>query len=62
MTTPQTANELLVAMHDCGFTLNLDGDMLEVKQSRWIDDELATLIKTHKTSLINILKSEATGD
>jgi hypothetical protein len=62
MTTTQTANELLDAMRGCGFTLNLVGDMLEVKQARWIDDELAALIITHKTGLINILKSEVTND
>ena len=58
MTTTQTANELLDAMRGCGFTLNLDGDTLEVKQARWIDNELANLIRTHKAGLINILKSE----
>lgn len=58
MTTTQTANELLDAMRGCGFTLNLDGDTLEVKQARWIDNELADLIRTHKAGLINILKSE----
>ena len=60
MTTTQTANELLDAMRGCGFTLNLEGDMLAVKQARWIDDELADLIKTHKTDLIKILESELT--
>lgn len=58
MTTTQTANELLDAMHGCGFTLNLDGNTLEIKQARWIDDELAGLIKTHKVGLIKILESE----
>ncbi|MDI1360860.1 hypothetical protein [Methylotenera sp.] len=59
ITTTQTANELLDAMRGCGFTLNLDGDMLEVNQARWIDDELAGLIKTHKAGLIKILENEA---
>lgn len=58
MTKPQTARELIEAMRECGFTLNLDGDILEVRQARWIDDELATLIIQHKIGLINILKSE----
>lgn len=58
MTTPQTANELLEAMRGCGFALNLDGDILEVKQACWIDDELAGLIRKYKIGLINILKSE----
>lgn len=59
MTTPRTASELLDAMRGCGFTLSLDGNTLEVKQARWIDDDLAVLIRTHKLGLINILKSEA---
>jgi hypothetical protein len=59
MNTIQTAIELLDAMSSCGFTLNLDGNTLEVKQARWIDDELATLIRTHKTGLIKILETEA---
>ncbi len=58
MPTTQTANELLVAMRGCGFTINLDGNTLEVKQARWIDDDLAALIRTHKVSLIKILESE----
>ena len=60
MTTTQTANELLVAIRGCGFTLNLVGDMLEVKQARWIDNELADLITTHKAGLIKLLESEVT--
>ena len=53
-----TAKELLDAMRGCGFTLDLDGDMLEVKQARWIDDDLACLIKTYKIGLIKLLESE----
>lgn len=60
MATPQTASELLDAMRGCGFALNFDGEMLEVKQARWIDDELAHLIKTHKAGLIKLLESEVT--
>lgn len=60
MTTPRTANELLDAMRGCGFTLNLVGNTLEVKQARWIDHDLAGLIKTHKIGLIKLLESEVT--
>lgn len=60
MTRIQTANELLGAMRDCGFTINLDGDTLLVRQNQWIDDELADLITRHKTDLIKILESEET--
>lgn len=62
MTTTQTANELLDAMRGCGFTLNLVGNTLEVKQARWIDEELAALITTHKTDLIRLLESEICND
>lgn len=55
------ANDLLKAMRGCGFTLNLVGDMLEVKQARWIDDDLADLIRTHKAGLIKLLESEITA-
>ena len=48
-------------MRGCGFTLNLVGDMLEVKQARWIDDDLADLIRTHKAGLIKLLESEITA-
>lgn len=58
ITTTQTAIELLEAMRGCGFTLSLDGNTLEVKQARWIDDDLADLIKTHKNELIKIIESE----
>lgn len=58
MTTIRSANDLIIAMRGCGFTLNLNGDMLEVTQKRWIDDDLEDLIKTHKTDLIKILESE----
>ena len=60
MTTIRTAEELFHAMRGCGFTLNLVGDSLEVKQARWIDDELAELIKIYKIGLIKILESEVT--
>jgi len=53
------ASDLLKAMRECLFTIELKDEFLEVKQSCWIDDELAVLIKTHKTDLINILKHEA---
>ena len=62
MTTPQTANELLDAMRGCGFTINLSGDSLEVRQARWIDDEMAGLITRHKTDLIRILEKEKSNE
>lgn len=58
MTTIRTANELLDAMRGCGFTLKLDSNVLVVTQARWIDEELAGLIRTYRADLIAILKKE----
>ena len=51
-----TAFELLDTMRSAGFIVSLFNGDLEVKQSRWVDNELADLIKQHKAGLINILK------
>ena len=61
MTTIHTASELLVEMRNCGFTIQLDGEMLEVSQAKWIDEELAYLIRTYKDDLITILEKENEG-
>lgn len=58
MTTTKTAKELLGAMRGCGFTLELNGDSLDVRQARWIDDELMSLIKQYKIELMAILEQE----
>ena len=58
MTTLKTAGELLEVMRGCGFTLELNGDYLDVRQARWIDDELAGLITQYKAGLIKILEKE----
>ena len=58
MTTILTAGDLLLAMRGCGFSLNLNGNILEVKEARWIDSELTELITTHKAELIKILESD----
>ncbi len=57
-----TANELLLRMREAGFTAKADGNSLEVMQARWIDDELADLIRLHKVGLIEILESEANNE
>ena len=47
-------------MRSAGFQLNvINGNKLEVKERRWIDDELHGLIATHKLALIQLLNSEA---
>lgn len=54
-----TAAELLRSMRNADFEVTVTGDALQVLPARWIDDELAALIRTHKTELINLLKDEA---
>lgn len=54
-----SAIELLDTMREAGFTISVNGNDLEIKQSRWIDDELANLITKHKIELIKLLESEA---
>ena len=56
-----TATELLQQMREAGFILTLNNNTLEVRQARWIDDELAVLIRLHKGGLIKILESEASN-
>lgn len=53
--TPQA---LLDLMRLGGYSVSVNGDSLEVSQARWIDEELAGLITSHKTGLIKILESE----
>lgn len=55
-----TASELLNQMRKAGFVVTLNCNKVNVKESRWIDDELADLITRHKTDLIKILESEET--
>jgi hypothetical protein len=60
MYTINNAGDLLKAMRKCQFVIKLNGDFLEVQKSRWIDDVLSDLKRTHKASLIKILESEVT--
>ena len=53
-----TANELLQKMHEAGFTIKANGNTLQITQARWIDDDLADLIRQHKAGLLTILESE----
>jgi len=54
-----TAHELLLKMYEAGFIVRVNGGSLQVMQARWIDDELAELIRTHKSELIRIIESES---
>lgn len=51
-------SELLQQMREANFIVTLNSHTLEVRQARWIDDELADLIRIHKLELINILENE----
>lgn len=53
-----TPIELLEKMRNGGYVVTLNNETIEVKHAKWIDDELADLIRTHKPELIRILKSE----
>ena len=53
-----TAAELLRSLRNADFEVTVTGDALQVLPARWIDDELAALIRTHKHELIILLKSE----
>lgn len=53
-----TAAKLLRSMRNADFEVTLTGDALQVLPARWIDDELADLIRKHKSNLITILKDE----
>ncbi len=57
-----SAIELLDTMREVGFTVRLLNGDLDVGQSRWIDDELASLIKQHKMDLIKLLESKIKND
>jgi hypothetical protein len=53
-----TAQELIDALHSCGYLLRVNADDdLVVDPKHWIDDDLSYLITKHKLELINILKS-----
>ena len=53
-----TAAELLRSMRNADFDVSVNGDTLLVLPARWIDEELASLIRTHKHELVILLKSE----
>lgn len=56
-----TAYELLAMTRLGGYSVTLNDGVLEVKEARWIDDEMADLIRTHKAELIKLLESEITA-
>lgn len=51
-----TASELINQMRKAGFVVTLNGNKVNVKESRRIDAELAALITHHKYDLISLLK------
>ena len=54
----KTATELLEMIRLEGYMIEVKDGFLEVKEARWIDDEMSDLIRLHKTELIKILGSE----
>lgn len=54
-----TASKLLELMRLGGYSITVDGDQLVVKEARWIDAEMADLIRQHKQELMMILSNEA---
>jgi hypothetical protein len=51
-------SELLQRMRNADFDVSVEGDTLRVLPAHWVDDELAELIKQHKSDLIILLKAE----
>ena len=54
----KTATELLEMIRLGGYMIEVKDGFLEVKEARWIDDEMSDLIRKHKGELIKILESE----
>ena len=53
-----TPKQLLEKMREAGFEVSLNGSNLLVKEARWIDGELADLIRKHKSELLGLLRGE----
>lgn len=53
-------SELLQRMRNADFDVCVEGDTLLVLSARWVDDDLADLIRQHKENLITLLKAEGT--
>jgi hypothetical protein len=53
-------SELLQRMRNADFDVSVEGDTLRVLPARWVDDDLADLIRQHKENLMTLLKAEGT--
>jgi hypothetical protein len=51
------ASDLLNAMLEGGYTIEVKNGFIEVSPAFAIDDEMAELIKLHKVGLIKLLKA-----
>lgn len=49
------AKTLYAAMLNGDYILNVKDNILEVREARWIDDELEQLIREHKDELIRLV-------
>jgi hypothetical protein len=56
------AHELMMLIRRAEISLALCDGELSVTPTKWIDDELAVLIRTHKSGLIKMLESEKKHD
>jgi hypothetical protein len=52
------ASDLLTAMRNSDFIVKVAGGILEVSPAKWIDDDMADLIRKYKHDLIKILEGE----
>lgn len=52
------ASDLLNAILEGGYLIEVKGGVLEVSPAFSIDDEMADLIRMHKADLIKLLESE----
>lgn len=53
-----TPKQLLEKMREAGFEVSLNGNNLLVKEARWVDSELAGLIRKHKSELLGLLRGK----
>jgi hypothetical protein len=53
----QSTNHLLNIIR-AGYSIHAAGGVIKISPAQYIDDEMASLIRTHKTALIKLLESE----
>jgi len=56
------ASDLLTVLRDNDFIVKVAGGIIEVSPIKWIDGDMADLIRQYKPDLIKILESEVNSD